>query len=75
MTEKSENSGMEELQNASADTAASPSMSAEERLQKIALAAYYLAEQRGFSPGGELTDWLEAEKQFDASLASESQGD
>ncbi len=28
---------------------------------KIALAAYYKAENRGFSPGHELNDWLEAE--------------
>ncbi len=28
---------------------------------KIALAAYYKAESRGFSPGYELDDWLEAE--------------
>lgn len=28
---------------------------------KIALAAYYKAEKRGFSPGQELNDWLEAE--------------
>lgn len=26
-------------------------------------AAYYLAEKRGFAPGHELEDWLEAEKQ------------
>ena len=29
--------------------------------QKIALAAYYKAEKRGFAPGHELNDWLEAE--------------
>lgn len=28
---------------------------------KIALAAYYKAEKRGFAPGQELNDWLEAE--------------
>ena len=28
---------------------------------RIALAAYYLAERRGFAPGGELSDWLAAE--------------
>ena len=28
---------------------------------KIALAAYYKAENRGFAPGQELSDWLEAE--------------
>ncbi len=28
---------------------------------KIALAAYYKAEKRGFAPGQALNDWLEAE--------------
>ena len=29
---------------------------------QISLAAYYKAERRGFSPGRELNDWLEAER-------------
>lgn len=29
-------------------------------------AAYYRAEKRGFEPGKELDDWLEAEKEIDA---------
>lgn len=32
----------------------------------IAEAAYYRAEQRGFEPGYEMTDWLEAEKEVNA---------
>jgi hypothetical protein len=32
----------------------------------IAEAAYYRAEQRGFEPGYEITDWLEAEKEVKA---------
>lgn len=36
------------------------------REQSIALDAYYRAERRGFAPGSELTDWLEAEAEFDA---------
>lgn len=32
------------------------------RWQDIAVAAYFLAERRGFAPGRELDDWLEAEK-------------
>ncbi len=35
--------------------------SAAERLETIAAAAYYKAEARGFSPGQELDDWLQAE--------------
>lgn len=37
-----------------------------QRLQQIAMAAYFKAESRGFSPGGELDDWLVAEKEFEA---------
>jgi hypothetical protein len=32
----------------------------------IAVAAYYLAEQRQFAPGHELDDWLSAEQQLKA---------
>jgi hypothetical protein len=38
----------------------------EKRLAAIAEAAYYRAETRGFAPGGEMDDWLAAERQFDA---------
>jgi Protein of unknown function (DUF2934) len=31
-------------------------------------AAYYIAEKRGFHPGYEMQDWLEAEKQVKARL-------
>ena len=42
----------------------------EERQQMIADAAYYLAEKRGFAGGDPQADWLEAEAQIDARLAS-----
>jgi hypothetical protein len=32
-----------------------------DRTHEIALAAYYKAEARGYEPGHELQDWLEAE--------------
>ena len=35
------------------------------RWQRIARRAYELAQQRGFAPGAELSDWLQAEKQID----------
>jgi hypothetical protein len=38
--------------------------SAEDRLNYIATAAYYSAEARGFKPGQEIDDWLEAEAKF-----------
>lgn len=36
-----------------------------ERRERVATAAYYNAERRGFQAGGEVDDWLEAEKQID----------
>lgn len=41
-----------------------PSFS-ESREARIAEAAYWRAERRGFTPGGELDDWLHAEKEVD----------
>jgi hypothetical protein len=38
-----------------------PSISAQERQMLVARAAYFRAEKRGFAPGGELQDWVEAE--------------
>lgn len=35
-----------------------------DRNAKIAERAYYKAEDRGFTPGYELEDWLEAEQEF-----------
>jgi hypothetical protein len=35
------------------------------RQERIAVAAYYNAERRGFKAGGEQNDWLEAEKEID----------
>jgi len=37
-----------------------------QRVRHIALAAYFKAESRGFAPGGELDDWLVAEREFEA---------
>ncbi|WP_326543384.1 DUF2934 domain-containing protein [Pseudorhodoferax sp.] len=34
------------------------------REQRIREAAYAAAERRGFAPGGEVDDWLEAERQM-----------
>ncbi len=43
-----------------------------QRDEMIAVAAYYLAEQRGFAPGGAESDWLHAECQIDQLLARSS---
>jgi murein L,D-transpeptidase YafK len=37
----------------------------EERWKMVAVSAYYKAKERGFSPGNELQDWSEAEKEID----------
>jgi hypothetical protein len=37
-----------------------------ERHRRISDLAYRRAEQRGFTPGNELEDWLEAEREVDA---------
>jgi hypothetical protein len=37
-----------------------------ERRRRIAEAAYYKAERRGFTPGNEERDWLDAESEMDS---------
>lgn len=54
--------------------------SSEERWRRTAIAAYYRAEARGFAPGGEMEDWLAAERELDidplgSTRASRSAGD
>ncbi len=43
---------------------------ADERIRLIAEAAYYRAEARGFTPGGEVEDWLQAETEVNKSILS-----
>jgi hypothetical protein len=38
----------------------------------VATAAYYRAERRGFSPGAELDDWLESEREFSSGKYSDA---
>lgn len=45
-----------------------PPVNAETRRQMIAQAAYFRAERRGFSEGGEFDDWLEAERDITRAL-------
>lgn len=40
----------------------------EARRRRIAEAAYFKSEHRGFAPGMELEDWLEAESEIDDAL-------
>lgn len=46
---------------ARATPAPAPAPVPQERAAMIAVAAYYRAEKRGFAPGAELEDWLDAE--------------
>lgn len=50
---------------AGAQAARPQPMDPETKWMMIAEAAYYRAEKRGFVPGGELQDWLEAEAQME----------
>lgn len=45
-----------------------------DRQQRIAEAAYLRAEQRGFAPGLEIQDWLEAEHEIDLLLSARESG-
>lgn len=51
-----------------------PSFS-ESREARIAEAAYWRAERRGFTPGHELEDWLHAQKEIDENEGSREQGE
>lgn len=42
------------------------------RREMIAVAAYYLAERRGFCPGAELDDWKRAEEEIARQFAEPS---
>ena len=44
-------------------------VSAEQRRNYIEVAAFYIAERRGFAPGNLLDDWVQAEAEIDRLLA------
>jgi hypothetical protein len=56
-----------------ANASSSDSAGRLEREAQIRIAAYILAERRGFAPGLDDDDWLEAEQQVDAARQSKSQ--
>lgn len=41
----------------------------EQRTHYVEMAAYYIAERRGFAPGNPLEDWVQAEAEIDRLLA------
>lgn len=66
-------SGSAEITGGSLERREIPSFS-DDRARRIAERAYWRAEQRGFAPGGELNDWLEAEREYDASRDQSQDG-
>ena len=46
------------------ETEATPAPLDAEYSRRIAEAAYFIAERRGFAPGNELADWLQAEAEL-----------
>ena len=49
-------------------------VTAEERHHLIAEKAYFRAERRGFAPGAELQDWLEAETEIETMRGNSVKG-
>jgi uncharacterized membrane protein len=45
-----------------------PELSGYPREELVAVAAYYRAERRGFTPNAEVSDWLEAEAEVESLL-------
>lgn len=50
-----------------------PSDSTPEHTQWIAESAYYKALERGFTPGHDQEDWLEAKKEYESKMLSKQQ--
>ena len=53
-------------------TTAKARLSADSHQAMIAQNAYFKSERRGFAPGHEAADWLEAEREVDAILTGKS---
>lgn len=47
-----------------------PALDGADRQGQIALIAYYKSERRGFAPGFEMEDWLEAEREYETVIAA-----
>lgn len=48
--------------------AAMPVLTPEQRCHYVEVAAYYIAERRGFHGGSQMEDWVQAEKEIDRLL-------
>lgn len=58
------------LQQSEADSADAKT-AAPDRWQRIQSRAYEIAQARGFTPGAELNDWLQAEREIDGESSTE----
>lgn len=57
------------------DERAQAAISADDRQRRVAEAAYFRAQQRNFSNGDPVADWLEAERQVDSEMLSADQSE
>lgn len=55
-----------------ADVAPGTLTAAPDRWQRIQQRAYEIAQERGFTPGAELNDWLQAEREIDGQADGQS---
>jgi hypothetical protein len=53
------------LRRSEPETAPGTQVAAPDRWQRIQRRAYEIAQARGFTPGAELNDWLQAEREID----------
>jgi hypothetical protein len=53
------------LHRSDTDAAPGTQTAAPDRWQRIQSRAYEIAQERGFTPGAELNDWLQAEREID----------
>lgn len=69
---KSFNADLASAQQTEPETLDDATRATNTREERIRLAAYAAAERRGFAPGFETDDWLEAERQIDAEGQSDA---
>lgn len=63
------------LHRSEADSAADAQTASPDRWQRIQSRAYEIAQERGFTPGAELNDWLQAEREVDGEARQASPED
>lgn len=67
---KPKGGGTERQKRESGEPGMAPANEVIPREQLIAVAAYFRAEQRGFAPGNEMSDWLDAEADVEHMLGN-----